>query len=297
VSASVFFSSASELATISNTFTVDRTATDPTTISLVITDPDGDETTYTYAESEITRTGPGAYRKDITCDNDGTWTYEWVGTGAAVDTEVGTWDVQETQLGHLYCPVSTLKSRLSIDSTEDDDELHAACFAASRWIETHCDRVFWRSLAEARTFEPNDCHTAVRLPAFCDLVSASSVKTDTAGDGSFATTLTGGYRFLPGNPGAAPEWRPYDELVLTTGSFPVGTQGRLDTVQITGVWGWPKVPPAIRTAARIIAADTFRLKDSPFGVAGEGDFTVQVGENARALKFLKPYRRDVVLVG
>lgn len=290
MSAAVFFSSASELATVSNTFKVNGSPTNPTTATLTIMSPSNDITTPTPSN-----TGPGAYSADVVCDEDGEWQYEWVGTGAAVDTEIGTWYVQETDLGKLYCPIAALKSRLNIPHTNSDFELHAACFAASRWIEQHTERVFWRSLSQTRTFEP-DCGT-VLLPAFCDLVSVSAVKTDTAGDGTFATTLSaGGYRLLPANPAAAPEALPYNEVRLTSGTFPIGGVGQPDTVQITGVWGWPKVPSAIRQAAAIIAADTYKLKDSPFGVAGEGEFTVAVGENKRALRYLEPYRRTAVLV-
>jgi hypothetical protein len=289
--ASVFFSSASELATVSNTFFVGTTPTNPTNVTLTITSPSNVVTTPTP-----TSTGAGAYTADITCDEDGTWQYEWVGTGAAVDTQVGTWDVFETDLGKLYCPIEALKSRLGITHDNADFELHAACFAASRWIEQHTERVFWRSLSQSRTFEP-DCGGSVLLPAFCDLVSVSAVKTDTAGDGTFATTLSAGaYRLLPYNPAAAPENLPYNEVRLTGGWFPSGGAGRPDSVQITGIWGWPKVPSAIRQAAAIIAADTYKLKDSPFGVAGEGEFTVQVGENKRALRYLEPYKRTAVLV-
>lgn len=293
--ATVFFDSASELATLTNTFDVDGVATDPATVTLTVTDPLGVETSYTYAASEITKTGTGAYRKDIPCSESDTWQYVWTGTGAASDTVAGTWFVQETGLGKLYCPVESLKSRLNISHDNSDFELHAACFAASRWIEQHTERVFWRTLSQSRTFEP-DCGT-VLLPAFCDLVSVSAVKTDTAGDGTFATTLSASaYRLLPYNPAAAPEQLPYNEVRLTTGSFPSGGIGRPDTVQITGIWGWPRVPSAIRSAAAILAADTYKLKDAPFGVAGEGEFLQQVGENRRALKLLEPYKRYAVLV-
>lgn len=296
--ATVFFDSTSELATLSNTFSVDGTATDPTTVSLVVTDPLGAATTYTYAGGEITRTGTGAYRKDIPCSEPDEWQYVWTGTGTASDTIPGTWTVFETDLGRLYCPIRTLKSRLSIPHDDADYELHAACFAASRWIEQHCERVFWRTTSTARTFVPDDCYT-VKLPEFCDLISVTSIKTDTAGDGTFATTLSApDYQLLPYNSSAAPEDRPYDEIRRLSGTWPqVWTSGaRRNTVQVTGVWGWPRVPTAVRQAAAIIAADTFSLKDAPFGVEGAGEFTIQVGENARALKFLAPYRRNPVLV-
>ena len=47
--AAVFFESASELARLSNTFTVADVATDPTTVALTLTDPTGVATIYTLA--------------------------------------------------------------------------------------------------------------------------------------------------------------------------------------------------------------------------------------------------------
>ncbi|HEU4543051.1 MAG TPA: hypothetical protein VFR23_18110, partial [Jiangellaceae bacterium] len=247
----VFFESASELATLTNTFTVSGTPTDPTTISLIITDPEGTETTYTYAAVQITRTSAGIYTKAITCNKAGTWTYEWVGTGAATDTQAGTWEVYEPELGRLYATVEALKSRLSDTATADDLEYHAACFAASRAVESLCDRVFYRSASASRTFEPCDLYR-LQLGSFNDLVTLTTLKTDAAGDGTFETTWAAtDYQLYPVNPAAAPESRPYTEVrAVGSQTFPVpySRSTRVDRVEITGIWGWPKVPYAVKQA-------------------------------------------------
>lgn len=298
----VFFNSSSELATVANTFTVSSVATDPTTISLTVTAPDTTATTYTYANSEITRSGAGVYTKDVTCDQAGTWVAQWVGTGTATDTTEVTWEVQETELGRLYCTVEALKSRLAITVTTSDLELHAACFAASRWLEQYCQRTFWRTASgTARTFVPQDWY-CLRLPEFCDLVSVSALATDVDGDGAYETTwATSDYQLWPVNPAAAPEQRPYTEIrAVASQRFPctypvVATH--YDRIQVTGVWGWPAVPRGIKQAAQLLAAELFRRKDAPLGVAGEGEFTVQIGQNQMAKNLANPYRRYAVLVG
>jgi hypothetical protein len=296
VSASVFFSSASELATLTNTFSVNSVPTAPTSVTLTVTSPSNVISTPT-----TTSPGTGVYTADITCDEDGTWQYQWVGTGVATDTAVGTWDVLETNLGHLYCTVEALKSRIGLAVTHSvaDAELHAACFAASRWVEQHTDRIFYRTLSAVRTFVPYDWR-CLTLPAFNDLVSMSALKTDTAGDGTFATTWSAGdYQLLPYNPAAAPEQRPYDEIrAILSKTFPYwpGTLYRRDVVQLTGIWGWPKVPTAVKQAAAIIATDLFALKDAPFGAEGSAEFATQVGDNRRAMRLLEPYCRNTVLV-
>lgn len=304
--ATVFFQGASELATLSNTFTVDGSPTDPTAVSLVVTDPLQVQVTYEYAGNEITRTGTGAYSKDIPCSVAGTWTYEWVGTDAASDVAAGTWEVLETDLGKLYCTIEALKSSMGDSRSTDDLEYHAACFAASRSLEQYCQRTFYRS-TETRTLEPSGLY-CLDLPPFYDLVSVTSLKTDASGSGTFGTTWSASdYQLLcdDGTPNttAGPEPKPYVEIkVVGSQTFPllIGTPARSDRVQIDGVWGWPSVPWAIKKAAEIIAAETFKLKDSPGMVAaGYEDFDVQMlGADARRrfARFANPYRRIAFMV-
>lgn len=68
----------------SGTFKASGVATDPTTITLIVTDPSGNADTYTHALSQIDKDATGQYSKDITVDETGTWTYRWVGTGTVV---------------------------------------------------------------------------------------------------------------------------------------------------------------------------------------------------------------------
>lgn len=293
MSATVFFNATNELATLSNTFRVNGTATDPGSATLTVTSPTNVVTTYTGGQ--LTHTSTGVYSKDVTCNESGTWQYQWSGTTSASDETFGTWDVMDTSLGRLYATVEALKSRLRITGTSDDYELHTACFSASRAVEQECERHFWRTTAaEVRTFEPCGYYT-LRLPEFNDLVSVASLKTDSTGDGVFDTTwTTGDYQLLPVNPTAAPEVRPYTAVkAIGACTFPrvSGAGTRSDLVQITGVFGWPAVPRMIQQAALILAQDTFGLKDTKFGVAQFGDLTVTVGTAGRASKMIDPYLR------
>lgn len=297
--ASVFYESASELATLTNTFKVNGVATDPTTVSLIITTPAQVSTTYTYAASEITKTSTGVYTKNITCSEAGTWSYEWVGTGLATDTESGTWHVYDSTLGKLYATPAALKSRLKIPDTDDDFEIHGACFSASRWVEQYCERVFWRSQSEARTFVPTGAYS-LDLPEFNDVVSVSAIATDATGDGTFETSwVSTDWQLLPYNT-SGPEAKPYTSVkAVGTKTFPSSSTvlARDDRVQITGIWGWPAVPYAVREATLVLAADHYKLKDAPFGVAGFGEFgSIRVRANPRVASLLDPYRRNAMLV-
>lgn len=294
--ASVFFESASELARLSNTFTVSGVATDPTTVALTITTPSGVATTYTFAGGTVSKDSTGVYHKDVTCSEAGEWQYQWVGTGTATDTEVGTFTVQEAALGKLYATVAALKSRLGVSDTVDDYELHAACFAASRALEQHCQRTFYRSASGTVRTLVADNPYRLFLPAFCDLVSVSALATSDSGDGVFGTPwAVTEYQLLPYNPGAAPEPRPYDEIMAVGAlTFPscAFDRGRYDRVQVTGVWGWASVPQAIKQAALILAQETFKAKDTFGGVAGFGEFgVVRLRENPLLNTFAQPYKR------
>lgn len=296
--AEVFYADTAELATLTNTFTVDGAATDPATVSLVVTDPTGTAATYTYVASQITKTAAGVYTKDVACATAGVWSYVWVGTGAASDVTAGTWTVQSTALGLLYCTPEELRSRIgqfNPGDTTRDSEILGACTAASRWVDQWCERVFYRTTTSRQfTAHRSGCRVAVD-----DLVTVTTVATDADGDGVFETTWTGAeYQPLPVNPAAGPEQRPYTSLrAVGTRMFPTACTGRRELVQVTGVYGWPAVPAAVREAAAITATDLLKLGTMAFGVAGYGEYgPVRARPNPIATALLAPYRRHPVLV-
>ena len=80
----------------------------------------------------------------------------------------------------------------------------------------------------------------------------------------------------------------YNDLVSVT-TFNM----RQNTVEITGVWGWPSVPLDVKQACRIIVAEISKMQESPLGVAGFGEFGVmRVSKTMppRAMQLLAPYR-------
>lgn len=301
MSSTVFYQAASELATLSNTFKVSGNPTDPTAVILTVTSPTNVVTTFNWpTPATLTHGTAGVFSKDIPCNEAGEWQYLWEGTNAASDAEAGSWTVFETTLGKLYCPPQALKSRLGITSTGSDFEVSAACFAASRAIESICERIFYRTASgTVRTFVPADLY-CIKLGAYNDLVTLATLATDAGGDGVYETTWAAGdYQLLPVNPSAAPETRPYTKIrAVGSKTFPrpVST-ARDDLVQVTGVFGWPAVPWGVKQAAMILAEETLKLKDAPFGIAGFGEFgSVRVRENPAVARLLAPYRLYPMLV-
>jgi hypothetical protein len=298
VAASVFYESGSELATLSNTFKVSGTPTDPTAVTLVVTSPTGTATTYNWpTPADLTHGSAGQFSKDVACSEDGEWQYVWTGTTAAADVEAGTRTVFQTDLGKLYATPQAVKNRLRITGTSDDYEVHAACFAASRYVEGVCERTFYRTAsASARTFAPSGLYR-MKLGPYNDLVSLTTLKTDSGGDGVFETTWTASdYQLYPLNPTAYPEPRPYTEIrAVGSQTFPWLTGfGRDDMVEATGVWGWPAVPRGVRTAATMVAEEI--MKDAPFGLVSFGEFATRIRENPRIMKLLGPYVHPQVAI-
>jgi hypothetical protein len=177
-------------------------------------------------------------------------------------------------LGDPYVELARLKDYLKIkpDKIEQEDNLNDAILSASGEIEKHCNRQFNRTEdASARVFAPA---SRTRCPVD-DFWSTTGlvVEVDTNGDGSFSTVVpSSGYELHPANNVVDGQigW-PYYEINLVEGYFPTHLR-RKKVVRVTAKWGWQNVPQAVRQATVIIAAETFNLKDAPFGTAGMDQF-------------------------
>lgn len=82
--------------TVSTIFSVSSTNTDPTTITLEITDPSANTDTYTYALSQVVKDATGQYSKEFTPDEAGLWRYRWVGTGAVIAANMSKFRIAST---------------------------------------------------------------------------------------------------------------------------------------------------------------------------------------------------------
>lgn len=67
-------------------------ATNPSTVSLRVKEPDG--TTTTYAQGTLTNGSAGVWTKNVTPDQSGTWYYRFIGTGAVAQEEEGAFYVR-----------------------------------------------------------------------------------------------------------------------------------------------------------------------------------------------------------
>lgn len=199
-------------------------------------------------------------------------------------------------LGDRYATLADLKGYLAVNDSVDDTVLEDALDSVSREIEDHCGRQFNQTTtATPRRYraehgclmQVDDLHTTT------DLV----VETDGDGDGVFETTWSDTdfeLEPLDGVVGGVPGWPFWTLRAVASRTFPSGRAA----VRVTAQWGWAAVPEPVRQACLILAAETAKLKDAPFGVAGFGDYgAVRVKNNPMAAQKLQPYVRYPVLVG
>jgi hypothetical protein len=176
-----------------------------------------------------------------------------------------------------YATAAELREHMGDTSTTLPNALvERAINATSRAIDKHCGyplRKFWLdSSATAKVYRPDDPYEAW----VHDIGSTSGliVKTDTTGDGSYATTWdSADYQLEPLNADtvdAAYAW--WRITAVDEKTFPVSRYR--PTLQVTAKWGWSAVPDEVNEACLLKAASLFERRNSPQGVAGFGDFGV-----------------------
>ena len=173
-----------------------------------------------------------------------------------------------------YATIAQLREELGIADNSDQTKLETAIAAASRQIDGYCGRRFWQDATViTREFIANDSRN-LEVPDI-STTTGLVVKTDTAGDGTYATTLaiTTNYLVTPFNAAdSVPVW-PYTGIALVDviGSyFPVSGYGR-PGVQVTAKWGWPAIPDAIFKACLIQSTQLYKASDAVFGGIQIGD--------------------------
>lgn len=187
-----------------------------------------------------------------------------------------------------YASLDELKTRMGVDlsDTSLDDEMADALDAASEEIDDHCGRTFVQVAAPAaRLFQ---AYTR-RIAVIDDIWSTDGLVVEVDGTAVDAA----GYELRPlnGIKYGRPGW-PYDEIrfaedLLTPGSG-------LATLKITTTkWGWEVAPENVHVSCLILAAETVKLKESPFGVGGYGEFgVIRARENPMAARRLRRYVKE-----
>ncbi len=207
MSSQVLYNSPTEAIAITSVVFTDLSGAtaDPSAVSLVLTDPAGTITNFTYstgsAPNHIVKDSAGHY--SLTVDGisvPGLYTFVWVGSGNNVQQVTpGTFRlVPLTNVGYgmqyWYTGLEELKSRLSPKGNPLTDpnyhnfdyEAQLAIHCVANWINRWTGRHFYR-LQEARTYMPD---TIWELPVDDIVASTAGLTTvalDYDGDGVYET--------------------------------------------------------------------------------------------------------------
>jgi hypothetical protein len=206
-----------------------------------------------------------------------------------------------------YATLAQLKARLGgVSGAGEDAALTNALAVASRGIDKFCHRSFdTAALVSARVYDiadrasgPAILSSKVAVVDDFHTVTGLVIKTDTSGDGTFATTWAStDYQLEPLNQLHDGEWWPYYRI-RAVGSYTFSTTSDRAPLQVTAAWGWQAVPESVAEACLIVAEEIYRMKDAPFGVAGSDQWgLIRIRDNPMASVKLRPYQIDGILVG
>ena len=175
-----------------------------------------------------------------------------------------------------YATLAEVKAAARITDNIDDALLELVIEASSREIDGVTERVFYSSGTATRVYIPTDLF----LLETDDIISVTSIKSDTTGEGGFNQTWAStDYQLEPLNGLAGGIVTPATR-VRAVGDYlwpiyePRDINSGQASVEIRGVFGFATIPVAIKQATILLSLRQFKRYDSPLGAAGFGDLGV-----------------------
>lgn len=187
-----------------------------------------------------------------------------------------------------YATLAEVKASLRVIDSLDDALLETAIESASRLIDSHCARSFYNAGTAVREYQAQDAYT-VNID---DLQTLTKLETTDMRGGVYTEWDSNDYQLNPVNSIADGIYSPRTSITATDDKLFWTFEGEA-LVKVTGTWGWPSVPAAIKQATIIQSMRLYKRLDSPLGVAGFGDLgAIRIG---RALdpdveQLVSPYR-------
>ena len=191
-----------------------------------------------------------------------------------------------------YATLAEFKSSIGITDSTDDTPLQSVLDAADQLINNYVDTKVGFGVTSSQT----RYYTATRWDFVLTdpIVTVTALATDINGDGTYSQTWSSNdYVLAPRN--ASLDSRPYTEIDVSpfsggTLNFPTGYL----EVKVTGTFGWPSVPAAVKQAALIQAGAIWSSRTAPFGVIGSealgGVMRMSSALHPEARVLLEPYR-------
>lgn len=187
-----------------------------------------------------------------------------------------------------YCSLAEVKAVLRLTDNTDDTLLEKSVEGASRRVDGYCGRFFYQTTKTIQLFPVNEY--SLNIP---DLATSSGliVKTDTSGDGTFATTFSASDFYLEPTD-VALQGRPFNRITIKgSKTFPFLYQPPRPSVEVTGTFGFPSIPNDVREATILLSIRGFGRYNAALGVVGFGDMAIQVrAVDPDVRDLLSPYR-------
>lgn len=204
-----------------------------------------------------------------------------------------------TPAGHLsYASVDELKGWITSNSTDmsddvDDEGLQLALDASTRLIDVTCGRRFVFEAGATKLYYPSSTDSVDVV----DLITATSIESDSHGDRTFSTLLEPTeYELLPYVDGVGAPAVRFQEVRIWQTSSRSFTPGNL--VRIIGDFGFVEsgntVPPEVKQANLIHAARLWKRRETPLGILGStdlGTFERMSKDDPDVAALLAPYVR------
>ena len=196
-----------------------------------------------------------------------------------------------------YATLADVKAAARITDTIDDGLLEMAIESSSRDIDAYTERVFYSTgaTAIARVYIPQDIY----LVETDDIISVTTLKSDSSGDGTFDITWAASdYQLEPLNGRAGGIDTPFTRI-RAIGDYlwpvyePRNVNSNQASVQVTGVFGFASIPAAIKQATILASLRAYKRYESPTGVLGFSDIgVVRVGRlDPDVERLVQPYRK------
>jgi hypothetical protein len=168
-----------------------------------------------------------------------------------------------------YATLADVKAAARITDTIDDALLEIAIESSSRDLDAYTERVFYSTgaTAVARVYIPQDIY----LVETDDIISVTSVKSDSNGNGTFDVTWeTSDFQLEPLNGRAGGIDTPATRI-RAIGQYlwpvyePRNVNSNQASVQVTGVFGFATIPSAIKQATILASLRAYKRYESPTG--------------------------------
>lgn len=196
-------------------------------------------------------------------------------------------------MANEYATVRMYKDWFDVTSSDHDEVILALLETVSRYIDSHLHRRFYAA-TETRYFTAADSSTAF----INDLLSVTTLKTDSDGDRTYEDTwTTSDYDLCPYN--ASTDGQPYTWIETAPEgdyTFPSTRKG----IEIAGSWGYCAAgsePQPIQEACLLGAHRLYARHDTALGVSASPNLgqlqTIvrELGTDPDFLAMIAPYKR------